>query len=53
MTFPIKNIENDAPVIGNLGFDIIIDESFTDLCSDESITPKENKRVLDTVVTRY
>lgn len=49
MTFPIKNIENDAPVIGNLGFDIIIDESFTDLCSDESITPKENKRVLSLI----
>ncbi len=49
MTFPIKNTVIDAPIIRNLGFDIIIDESFTDLCSDESVTPKENKRVLSLV----
>lgn len=49
MASPITKQDIDAANSVKLGFDILIDESFANLCSDKSITPKENKSVLSII----
>jgi len=49
MALPHTILDNSAPKAGKLGFDILIDESFANLCLDQSVTPKENKRVLSLI----
>jgi len=49
MTVVNTMTDDGATNTGKLGFDVLIDESFANLCQDEALTPRENKSVLSII----
>lgn len=49
MTIPLTILDNINPKVGKLGFEVLIDESLSNLCFDQAIMPKENKKVLSII----
>lgn len=49
MGIPVTILDDITPKVKKLGFDILIDDSLANLCTDKAITPKENKRILSVI----
>lgn len=49
MSILLADLHNATPKENKLGFEVLFDESFASLCTDDAINPKENKHVLSVI----